>query len=118
MEAEREFVRAFPGFEREFINVHFARRDHALRRGDAENGLGMILRLEPNGMQNRAAGRAVWTVNKDARKGAQIILFHEAAIVAENLSRGKLRMRVAGARRCGRLNSELQMRVCLDRLSP
>jgi hypothetical protein len=46
------FVRAFPGFEHELINVQLARRDVAPGRGEADDGHLEIFLSETDGIKH------------------------------------------------------------------
>jgi len=85
------FVHALFGFEREFINVHVARRDVAPRRSDTDDGLFEIGHGEADGIKHGARGGAFRAVEQHARMGTQILcgnLFYRR-IVAKQFWRGK-----------------------------
>ena len=60
----RDSVRAFLNFEREFINVHVARRDVAPGGRDTDDGLLEIFLREADGIKHGAGGGAFRSVNQ------------------------------------------------------
>ena len=85
-------VRTFLGFNREFINVHVARRDVAPGGRDADDGLLEIGLGEADGIKHGARSGAFRAVHKDAGERTHGILcgnlFHPV-IVVKNPRRGK-----------------------------
>jgi len=70
-----EFIRAFLGFEREFINVHVAWRDIAPGGRDADDGLLEIFFREADGIKHGARSGAFRPVHEDAGERTHRVLF-------------------------------------------
>ena len=89
-------VRALLGFEREFINVHVARRDIAPSGRDADDGLLEICFREADGIKHGARGGPFRSVHENARERThgirftvRALLFHQGDTLPKKCRRGK-----------------------------